>query len=476
MLLHARCGPASSRLVNGTTASVTAVDDDGLTVRIDGGRQAHLPAQFVQGTRKDGSPNLSHAWARTIDGAQGGTWETCHLLGTSALDAYRGYTGQSRSRRPTHTWNTAKVLPVDHGGLLADQRGPAELVAAALAREPDPRLAARSDPWSLDRQLRDLISEHERVLGTRPADLSERIHSMTADLQVAESQAANTDDIATHTAGRLADLGRLSALRRRGREDRRDLQAKLTVEDKAVASARGRVADLTARVAELRRGQGAYEHFELIEGWRRGEITRLRARLDHHWADVITACVRGDDPLAYGTDKLRQARATATRELDHVRERGGTALSELKGTVDLLDAALERTRAGRVLVLASQPPTHLVDLLGPPPRSSGGRAVWCHYALGVEAVLDRGGTPGSWRGRSGRARLVRQQVSLADRALPGGSGGADPAEWSKLARDTAKVFQDLRDLAQARSLPRRGRVAATAAGNSVEQPFSVGID
>jgi hypothetical protein len=40
-----------------------------------------LPAAFVQGTRKDGSPNLSHAWARTVDGAQGGTW--CGFRGFS---------------------------------------------------------------------------------------------------------------------------------------------------------------------------------------------------------------------------------------------------------------------------------------------------------------------------------------------------------------------------------------------------------
>ena len=61
VLLHAPCGPGSL-LVNGTTATVTAVDGDGLAVRLDGsGKAAALPASFVQGARKDGSPNLSHA-------------------------------------------------------------------------------------------------------------------------------------------------------------------------------------------------------------------------------------------------------------------------------------------------------------------------------------------------------------------------------------------------------------------------------
>jgi len=109
-----------------------------------------------------------HAWARTVDGAQGGTWEACHLLGSSALDAYRGYTGQSRSLWPTHTWNTTRVTAVDHGGILADQRDPAEQVADALRHRPDPSLAARSDPWVPDRLLRQQIAEHEEVLSRRP--------------------------------------------------------------------------------------------------------------------------------------------------------------------------------------------------------------------------------------------------------------------------------------------------------------------
>ena len=172
VLLHARCGPPTSRLVNGTTATVARADIHGLAVRLDNdkGAEVPLPVAFVAGARKDGTPNLSHAWARTVDGAQGGTWEARHLLGSSALDAYRGYTGQSRSRRPTHTWNTARVAVVDHGGALADQRDGAEQVADALARQPDPSMAARSDPWVVDRALREFMAEHERALSARPPD------------------------------------------------------------------------------------------------------------------------------------------------------------------------------------------------------------------------------------------------------------------------------------------------------------------
>jgi AAA domain len=209
VLLHARCGPSGSQLVNGTTATVTRVDNTGLTVRLDRtGQDAMLPASFVQGTRKDRSPNVSHSWARTVDGAQGGTWQACHLLGSAALDSYRGYTGQSRSRHPTHTWNTKQLIPVDYGGILADQRDPAEVVAHALAREPDPTLAARSDPWTVDRQLRDQIAEHEQVLAGRPADPSEELAGAVEQLRPAQSWLEAVETLAAGAARQLDDLGR----------------------------------------------------------------------------------------------------------------------------------------------------------------------------------------------------------------------------------------------------------------------------
>jgi hypothetical protein len=67
------CTPVAAR-VNGPTTTVIGVDEAGLEVRVDGNvLDALLPAGFGRGTRKDGSPNLAHAWARTVDGSQGGT-------------------------------------------------------------------------------------------------------------------------------------------------------------------------------------------------------------------------------------------------------------------------------------------------------------------------------------------------------------------------------------------------------------------
>jgi conjugative relaxase-like TrwC/TraI family protein len=314
VLLHARCGPAGSRLVNGTTATVTRVEPAGLTIRLDGGEEAVLPAAFVSGVRKDGAANLSHSWARTVDGAQGGTWEACHLLGSSALDAYRGYTGQSRSRRPTHTWNTIRVAVVDHGGIVADHRDGAEQVADALSRQPDPSLAARSDPWVLDRQLRQLLAEHERVHSGSPPDRQEELAAATDELHSARSWLANMDAAAARSARELDASGPFAGLSRHGRDQRRLLNDRLDSDIRRAAAARERYHEVAVRVERLRQEQDASGRFESVEGWRRDDIVCLHGQLDRHWAEVVAVCVGADDPLAYGIEKLRHARTTMTTD------------------------------------------------------------------------------------------------------------------------------------------------------------------
>ncbi len=548
VLLHARCGASGSPLVNGTTATVTGVEEDGLTVRLDGrGQVTSIPAAFVQGSRKDGSPNLSHAWARTVDGAQGGTWEASHLLGSSALDAYRGYTGQSRSRQPTHTWNTARVAVVDHGGVLADQREAAEVVAEALARQPDPTLAARSDPWLLDRQLREQITEHERVLATRPPDRQEAFIAAADELQAAESRLANMDAVASETAHELETMGPLTGLSRGGRNRRRALQGKLVANTGHATTARDKRDEVAGRLAQLRHDQEALERFEAAESWRRDDIPRLYHELDHHWARVVGACVRADDPLAFGIDKLRHARSTtagdlrdlnaripadredereqarmqltdvlrqrheaeqaladsraelqeasrrrwgrldraavasaedqlvcAERRLGHgvaaerdVRDRlaaigryqearreviacKAPERKELESALTQLDAALDATRADRILAFADEPPPHLAERLGQPPGSAAGRAVRCYYALGIEAVLDRNdGKSLPWTGWSQQMQAAREEIAIADRLSETGIA-PQPAEWANLVREAASLREEAHHTAAVR--------------------------
>ncbi|MDA8044806.1 MAG: AAA family ATPase [Actinomycetota bacterium] len=539
ILLHARYGPSSSRLVNGTTATVTHLDEAGLTIRLDrDGETAILPASFVAGTRKDGSPNLSHAWARTVDGAQGGTWEACHLLGSAALDAYRGYTGQSRSRQPTHTWNTTLVGVVDHGGILADGRDGAEQVADALSRHPDPSLAARSDPWTLDRKLRELIAEHERILSGRPGDRQDALVAAGTELLSARRRMAGLDDAAARRAAELDALGALAGLSRGGRDQRRRLQEQLDRDTERAAAARDRHEQIAARVRQLQREQDAYERFEKAEGWRREDLARLGHQLDHHWAQVVAACVGADDPLAYGIDKLRHARTTidgdrhqidagipddradqwqqARRQLpDLIRQRHqaeqrladsrtrledagrrrwgrhdhhaiadaqahvGAAERRLEQAVDAegqhrerlaalaehqqhrrqhiadvtpqrrqldstlaqIDAALDHSRPDRVADLADSPPQHLVARIGPPPQSAAGRAVWCHHALDIEAILDRNdGRSPAWTGWSPHTDRARRQIAVADRVLETRTAWPQPAEWAELAEQAGAIL------------------------------------
>jgi hypothetical protein len=121
---------------------------------------------------------------------------------------------------------------------------------------------------------------------------------------------ANLDAVAAYTACQLDGQSALAGLSRRGRQERRDLQEKLTIDRQRAHHARQRRDEAAARVADLQRDQGAFESFEKAEGWRRDDIGGLHQQLDDHWARVVAACVRVDDPLAFGIDKLRHARAT----------------------------------------------------------------------------------------------------------------------------------------------------------------------
>jgi ATP-dependent exoDNAse (exonuclease V) alpha subunit len=69
ILLHGTLRTSGRRFHNGTVVTVTAVADHGLQAIDDRGRDVTLPRPFVEGHRTDGSPNCSHAWARTVTSA-----------------------------------------------------------------------------------------------------------------------------------------------------------------------------------------------------------------------------------------------------------------------------------------------------------------------------------------------------------------------------------------------------------------------
>lgn len=315
VLLHARVGRGSTGLVNGTTVTVSAVSGTGLSVVTDSGAEQTLPAEFVAGSRGDGRPNLSHAWCRTVDGAQGGTWDRAHLLGTAALDNFSAYVGQSRARVETHTWNVARVPAGDWGGRLADQRTGAEQVLAAASRAPLKTFAAHDDPETTDRRLRAEITEHEAVLAAGPPDVTSRLAEARHQVVELEARIAGLREWAEHATRQAARFGPFAALRSDNRA-LRDTRAQLAEGHRHnLTNAQTQLSELTATIGDLERAEAQREAWENREGWRTGRIPELHAELDRQWTQAVLGAVSQDDPLAYGIDRLRHARTTITDEL-----------------------------------------------------------------------------------------------------------------------------------------------------------------
>jgi conjugative relaxase-like TrwC/TraI family protein len=368
VLLHATIDPGPRpRVFNGATGTVLTVDQSGLRVRFDHGETATLPAALVAGRRADGTPNLSHGWARTVDGAQGGTWTQVHLLGTPALDRYTGYVGLSRGRHPTHTWNTRPDS--DHPlHLLADQRTATDTITAALTRAEPKTLAATDDPWTLDRQLRTERDHHTTILATRPPDRSIALDRARTDLSQTEREHDQALRRLEACERRRRQLGPLHALRRGGRDDITRADDALSHAHLSIGQTQRRLEAAQAKVDVESAAIRARNAWNAEHGWRSARIAEIDDTLDHHWADVVLRTVRADDPLAFGIDALRHAtnthhadRGTITKSLPpdphhelktaketrrHRQRELSKATRELANAESALDLARER-RWGR---------------------------------------------------------------------------------------------------------------------------------
>jgi hypothetical protein len=318
ILVHTNLGGGPDRRVfNGTTATLSSVATDGATVFLDQGGQVFLPAETIAGSRPDATPNVSHAWARTVDGAQGGTWHQVHLLATPALNRHTGYVGQSRGQQPTHTWNTRP--DTDHPPrLLADQRSPSEAVADAMRRAEPKTLAAHDDPWPLDRALRTERDQHAAIVATRPADQHADLERAHAALEHAEHEHHAAVDALDFREHERARLGPLTRLRRGGRDD-------ITQADQALAGAQRRLTHATTTrddaLARVERNEEAVAHraaWDRQHHWRIARIAAIDHTLAHHWADITLRAVHADEPLAFGTQTLRAAAATYLADLQEI--------------------------------------------------------------------------------------------------------------------------------------------------------------
>ena len=292
ILVHGTLRTGGQRLPNGTVLTVAALADDGLRAVDGAGRAVILPRPFIEGHRTDGSPNMSHAWARTVDGVQAGTWTQVHLLGTAALERFTGYTGQSRSRHATHTWNVTRLPDIDHGGVLADQRTPDKEVLNALGRVPDTGFAVHDTPS----RLADLLAEraeHQAVLATRPPERLRHLRDAERKLDYALKNREEAIWRLDNARREVAELGGLSQLRRRGRHDKAALIDRIDRFQGDVGRAEQAVAGCEAHLGQRQTEFAQEVAWEVQHGWRTERLDAVEAEL----SDIEGDHPAPDDPL-----------------------------------------------------------------------------------------------------------------------------------------------------------------------------------
>ncbi len=349
-------------MCNGSTGTVLGVSRHGLDLLTDDGDRVQIGADIVAGHRADGTPNVSHAWARTVDGAQGGTWCQVHLLGTPALDRFSGYVGQSRGQLPTHTWNTRPDC--DHPlSLLADDRSPGQAVLDAMRRDQPKTFAAVDDPWVLDRELGAERAAHTAVIATRPADRRAELERARDHLERAAQERHWATQGLIEREDERARLGPRPRLRRGGRDN-------IIRHDQAVADAHDRLARAERALHDARlnatRAEAAVANratWDRRHRWRLERVAEIDDQLSHHWADVVLRAARADDPLAFGIDHLRDAHAVYRADLHDIHDALPSdrrdALQQAEADLHhhkhrLRDAEREITRAQSALDAAHQ--------------------------------------------------------------------------------------------------------------------------
>jgi hypothetical protein len=346
ILLHANLNTADgTRLTNGTVAIVEQVNTAGLAIATADGMRMVMPVEFITGRRPDGRPNLSHAWARTIDGVQGGTFDQVHLLATPALDRYRGYVGQSRSIQPTHTWNTTRAPvgePGDHGGRVVGPRyTTAERIAGALSRAQPKTFAANDDPYRFEQLVRAAQAQHRAILDAGPTDVSHLLapaaQTVTARQRHLEAVLSET----THWQNQQDSTGGLRRITRRGRQLHQDAGRRLDSLAGDIDNARDRLRDARNDYDHLSRQQADVDAYQDTNAWRRQRITQLDERLDRNWADAVLSAARDGYPYSYGTSRLRAARRTIIDQIEHL----GTQPPPRRGQHDPLHALIELDQA-----------------------------------------------------------------------------------------------------------------------------------
>jgi len=364
ILLHAHLDLGDgTRITNGTIAKVIAVTEHGLAVTTDTiCGPVLIPAGFLTSRGSDGRPRVSHAWTRTIDGVQGGTWTQVHLLATPTVDRNRGYVGQSRSIQPTHTWNTTPVIDdSDHGGRIVKvESTTAEQVAAALARTRPKVFAAASDPYRFEREVRAEQAAHRRHLHQRPPDFADRIATADAEVATRSQRLADANASVQHWETIRDTTSGMRGFTANRRSQHREAAASVSSSETMASMFEQDLARCRAELEAFQRQQADRVAFDTDNRWRHDRIAQLEQTLNRHWTNAVLVAARDGHPNTYGPSRLKAARADLIDQVEHL---GQPATARLAVT-DPLRALANLDRAVR-----EHPPT-------PPARPANARTPW----------------------------------------------------------------------------------------------------
>jgi hypothetical protein len=203
-----------------------------------------------------------------------------HLLGTAALQHFTGYTGQSRSRHATHTWNVARLPEVDHDGVVADDRTPGQEVLDALRRRPDTGFAIHEAPTRLERLLADR-SKLRALLEQRPPDRQPALRQAELALASARKELHWAHHRLDHARQCLDEFGPLSQLRRQGREDKASTTDQIDTFTDDVRKAEAKIARAERAVEELRPEVDQRRQWDADNHWPDSRLRAVDAELDN---------------------------------------------------------------------------------------------------------------------------------------------------------------------------------------------------
>lgn len=215
---------------NGTLGTIERVTPEGMTVRLDGGRQVAFDAKDYA--------HVDHGYAATFHKAQGVTVDRAHVLATPGMDRHSAYVGMSRHRDGAQLHYGRNDFADQRQLVRALSRDRSKDMAgdyAVPAQDQARVFAERREIWGeirfpeRARQVAEKVRDKARGMfaGFRPKPMSEKTTSperVAADRPLAPSQAR-----AIERYGRAAaDIGRMrekglpvlahqeSALRRAG--------------------------------------------------------------------------------------------------------------------------------------------------------------------------------------------------------------------------------------------------------------------